>query len=117
MIVLSMASWLALIFATGRSFIPELTAGMAGPLVVGLVSWSLVARTHRAHPERVTKLLVSAFMAKALFFGVYVVLMVRGLSMRPVPFALSLGGYFVALYLIQALSMRRLFMSGGQASA
>src|SRR5262245_34794442 len=116
MVVLSAASWLALIATTGGAFLAEFTAGMAGPLAAVLVSWSLVARTHRTRPERVTHLLLSAFMAKAVFFGAYVVLMVRGLSLQPVPFALALGGYFIALYAMQAFSMRRLFMSGAQAS-
>jgi hypothetical protein len=117
MIVLSLGSWLALVLMAGRQFIPEFTAGLAGPLVVAVVSWTLVARTYRTHPERVTQLLLSGFMAKALFFGVYVVVMVRGVGLEPVPFALSLGGSFVTLFAIQALSMRRLFTPGAHASA
>jgi len=117
MVLLSAASWLALVASTGGAFLVELTAGMAAPLVTTLVSWSLVERTYRRQPERVSQILLAGFMVKAIFFGAYVVLMVRVFSLRPVPFALSLGGYFVALYAIQAFSMRRLFLSGVQASA
>ena len=102
MVLLSATSWLALIASTGGAFFLEFTAGMAAPLLVTIVSWSLVERTYRTRPERVTQILLTGFMIKAVFFGAYVVLMVRGLSVRPAPFALSLGGYFIALYAIQA---------------
>jgi hypothetical protein len=117
MVVLSAASWLALIVSTGGAFLVEFTAGMAAPLLVTIISWSLVERTYRTRPERVTQILLTGFMVKAIFFGAYVLLMVRLLSLRPAPFALSLGGSFIALYAIQAFSMRRLFLSGTHASA
>jgi hypothetical protein len=117
MVVVSTASWLVLVAIAGFDFLPELTAGMAGPLAVALTSWWGVARAHRTNPMRVTNVLLSAFVAKVLFFGVYVVTGVRLLGLRPVPFALCLTGYFVVLYAMQALMMRRLFMSNAQASA
>jgi hypothetical protein len=117
MIALSVASWLILVAIAGLDFFPELTAGMAGPLVVSATSWWLVERTHRTNPAGVTRVLMSAFMVKAVFFAAYVLGVVGLLGARPVPFILSFTGYFVALYATQALLMRRLFASNVQASA
>jgi hypothetical protein len=117
MVVLSVGSWLILLALAGFEFLPEFTAGMAGPLAVTATSWWVVLRTHRRNPAGMTQVLVSAFVVKALFFAVYVVTIVRVAGVRPVPFALCFTGYFVALYAMQALLMRRLFMSNAQASA
>jgi len=117
MVVLSMSTWLVLVAIAGLEFLPEFTAGMVGPLAVALTSWRVVARTHRTNPMRVTHVLLQAFVVKALFFGVYVIGVVRLLGVRPVPFVLCFTGFFVALYAMQALLMRRLFMSNAQASA
>jgi hypothetical protein len=46
-----------------------------------------------------------------VFFGAYVALVLKGLSQPAVPFAVSFTGSFVALYLIEALALRRLFSS------
>ena len=53
--------------------------------------------------------MMAAFGAKMLFVGVYLVVMLRVLDVRPVPFVASFAGYFVALYVIEALYLRRLF--------
>lgn len=117
MVALSVATWTLLVAIAGRDFVPELTAGMAGPLVVVTTSWWLIARTHRTNPAGVTHVLLSAFIGKALFFAAYVIVVVQVLGVRPVPFILAFTGYFVALYATQAMLMRRLFESKVQASA
>ena len=55
--------------------------------------------------------MISAFAGKLIFFGAYVGLAVGVLGVKPVPFALSLTGYFIALHLIEALWLKRLFVS------
>jgi hypothetical protein len=37
--------------------------------------------------------------------------MVKAVAVAPVPFAASFAGYFIALLLIEALSLKRLFAS------
>ena len=44
-----------------------------------------------------------------VFFGVYVVVMLRGVGVRPVPFVLSFAGFFIALHAMEALFLRQLF--------
>jgi hypothetical protein len=85
---------------------------MLGPLFAAVVSWVLMDRASRAGSGRLTSVMMTAFFAKMVFFGTYVVAVMRvpGLELRP--FAVSFTAYFVALYaveawLIQGLSSRR----------
>jgi hypothetical protein len=104
----SIGSWL-LVTAVARAPInPEVLYGMAGPLAASLVTWGLVERVHAAAPQRVMSALVAGFAGKMLFFGVYVVVMLRVLGLRPVPFIVSFTAYFIGLYVLQAMFLRRL---------
>jgi hypothetical protein len=47
--------------------------------------------------------------AKAVIFGAYCWFVLRVLHVRPVPFAVSLAAYFIALYTTQAVYLERLF--------
>jgi hypothetical protein len=94
----------------------EVLFGMAGPLAVTVTSWVLVERTYRQHPERLTSVMVAAFGAKMVFFGVYVAVMLKLFSLRPVPFALSFTAYFIALHLAEAFNLKRLFAEESRAS-
>jgi len=88
---------------------PEALLGMAGPLVAACASWVAVERMHAAAPERVMSVMLTAFMVKMMFFGVYVAGMLRGLELRRTPFVVSFTIYFIALYAMEALFLKRLF--------
>lgn len=103
-------SWLVITWLAG-TLNPELFWGLAGPLLTTVGTWVAVSRTHRVAPERLTGVMMTGFALKAVFFGVYVVVMLRVLEMRPVPFVVSFTGYFIALYAMEALLMRRLLRS------
>jgi hypothetical protein len=83
--------------------------GMLGPLAVVSGTWILMERTYRTNPAALTALMIGAFGFKLVFFGAYVAVMLGLLALRPVPFVASFSGFFVGLYLIEALCMRRLF--------
>jgi hypothetical protein len=85
--------------------------GLAGPLAVAAISWVLMVRTHRRNPGALTGLMIAGFVGKMVFFGAYVAVVIKGLSQPAVPFALSFAGSFIALHLIEALALRRLFAS------
>ena len=53
--------------------------------------------------------MIAAFAAKMVFFGAYVAVMLLALALRPVPFVASFTAYFIALHLIEALCLKRLF--------
>jgi uncharacterized membrane protein YdfJ with MMPL/SSD domain len=53
--------------------------------------------------------MMGGFLGKMVLFGAYVVIVLRGLSVRPVPFVASFTVYFIGLYLVEALYLKRLF--------
>jgi hypothetical protein len=102
---------LAIVSFPGVGSDREVLLGMLAPLVATTGTWVLVERTYRWRPERLTPLMVIAFGAKMVFFGVYVTLMLTVLTLRPVPFVISFTAYFIALYAVEAFYLRRLFES------
>ena len=108
--------WVAILTAVsaallGARFGREIWLGMFAPLMVACGTWVLIERVYKTHPERVTSVMISAFAAKLVFFGAYVGLAIGVLGAKPVPFAASLTGYFIALHVIEALWLKRLFLS------
>jgi hypothetical protein len=89
----------------------EVWLGMFAPLVVVSITWTLTERIYRANPERLTSVMISAFAAKLVFFGAYVGLAIGVLGVKPISFAASLTGYFIALHVIEALWLKRLFVA------
>jgi hypothetical protein len=109
MVGASVGSWLAIAAWSGVSNSREVLFGMLAPLAGAASTWLLVARTFPSRPEMVTPLMVAAFAAKLVFFGVYVTIMLRVLFLRPLPFVASFTTYFIALHLFEALCLQRLF--------
>jgi hypothetical protein len=114
----AVGSWIAIAAIAaglGRPAGGEILAGMIGPLLAASVSWALAERTYTLQPERLTSLMIAAFAGKIVFFGAYVTVALKVLALRPVPFMLSFTGYFIALYLMEALYLRRLFLGPAKA--
>jgi hypothetical protein len=103
--------WLAATAGFGTHAATATFYGMAGPLLVAVVSWVLAEQAYRREPASLTGLMMTGFVAKMVFFGAYVAVVIKGLSQPAVPFAISFTGSFIALYLIEALALRRLFAS------
>jgi hypothetical protein len=89
----------------------EIWLGMLAPLVVVCGTWMLIERVHQRTPERVTSLMIGAFAGKLVFFGAYVGLVIGVLRVQPIPFIVSFTSYFIVLHLIEALYLKRLFVS------
>ena len=95
----------------GARFGREVWLGMFAPLTAVSLTWVLTERVYKAEPERLTSVMIGAFAGKLVFFGAYVGLAIGVLGVKPVPFVASLTGYFIALHLIEALWLKRLFVS------
>jgi hypothetical protein len=108
----SLASALLAIAISGRRSVAGVLLGMLAPLAAVSVSWVLTERTFKRDPQRLSGLMIQAFGAKMLFFGAYVGVMLKIVAVRPMPFVMSFTVYFIALYLTEALLMRRLFAGG-----
>ena len=104
----AIGSWLAVSVAGGDRVNPESFFGMLGPLVAVCASWVTVKRTHQRAPERVMAVMTIWFALKFVYFGAYVVLVVWLLSLRTGPFIVAFVSYFIALYAMQAMFLRRL---------
>lgn len=88
---------------------PEVFWGMAGPLVAGVVTWSVVQRVVSVAPGQLTAVMVKAFAVKMLFFAGYVAVMLRGLGLRPTAFVVGFTAFFVGVYGMEAWLFARLF--------
>jgi hypothetical protein len=84
---------------------------MAGPLAGAVGSWLAYERAHRLAPGTLTKVMIAALAVKMVFFGGYIVMMLRGLDLRPVPLMASFVAYFIALHAMEAFFLRRLLMN------
>jgi len=102
-------SWLVVAAIPGVESDREVLLGMLAPLMGAVGTWVLVARTYWSKPERLTSLMVAAFGAKLVFFGAYVTVMLKVLSVRPLPFVISFTTYFIGLHIFEALCLQRLF--------
>jgi hypothetical protein len=109
MVAASLLSWVALAVLVDTRARTATLFGMLAPLGVTAVSWLMAERAWRRNPESLTPLMIAAFGGKILFFGVYVTVMLKGLSLAPVPFTASFAGYFIALHLAEALALRSMF--------
>lgn len=116
MISVSVVGWLAATALVGPEDARAVLLGMLGPLVATTISWVLSDRTFRRNPLRLTAVMIQAFMAKVVFFALYVAVMLRGLELPVTAFMVSFTTYFIALHFAQALLLRRLFAAGMQAT-
>ena len=110
----AVASAVMAVAIAGRQSAADVLLGMLAPLAAATVSWVLAERTYTREPARLTGLMIGAFGAKMLFFGAYVAVMLEVVGLHPTPFVVSFTSYFIAVYLVEALLMRRLFGAEGR---
>ncbi len=113
---ISILSWFVAAAVLDQQTSREVLFGMLGPLAVAIGAWMLMERTYRRQPERLTGVMAMALVGKMVFFGAYIAVMLRVLSLRTVPFVVSFTSYFIGLLVIQALALRRLLASRTPAS-
>jgi hypothetical protein len=111
MVGAGLVSWLAATLGFGADTAVATFYGMIAPLIVAIVTWRMAEQTYRRNPAALTGLMMAGFVGKMVFFGAYVAVVIKGLSQPAVPFAVSFTGAFIALHLIEALALRRLFAS------
>jgi hypothetical protein len=112
MVAASVASCLIAAALVDSRVHAELLWGMVGPLASAVVSWVVAESTWRQRPQALTSVMIAAFAAKLLFFGIYVAVLIRVAALKPAPFIASFIAYFIGLLFIEALSLRRLLQRG-----
>ena len=111
MTLLGVAIWIGSILL-GVDAQREVRLGVLCPLLVTNAAWVLMERTYKRRPQALTSTIVAAFGFKLVFFGAYLAVMLRWLSLQAVPFVVSFMGSFVALHLMEALFLRHLLQDG-----
>jgi hypothetical protein len=109
MVGVSLTVWIGVTAIVDARTRIDILFGMLGPLIATTGTWVLIRWAHDEHPEQLTGLMIAGFLLKMIFFGGYVGIMLRVWNLRPVPFVASFTGYFIGLYLMEALYLRRLF--------
>src|SRR6516165_10760481 len=97
-------SWVIAALVVDQKTGIEILFGMLGPLAATTGTWVLAERIYRQRVESLTTVMATAFVAKIVFFGAYI-----AVTILLVPFVVSFTSYFIALYLMEALYLRRLF--------
>lgn len=111
----SVLAALALTWIVGTRFRLEIWLGMLAPLVAALASWIAMVR-HRASSTRgMTRLLLQAFAAKAIFFAVYIIALLKNHWVQPTQFVICFAGFYLALHFAEAMGLRRM-QTGGMPS-
>jgi hypothetical protein len=109
MVAASVGTWAGAALIMDRRTSVEMFFGMLGPLAAVSATWVLAEWVYRNRPAELTSLMLAAFLLKMVFFAGYIAIMLRVAGFRPVPFVASFTGYFIALYLMEALYLKRLF--------
>jgi hypothetical protein len=102
------AAWVLVTVTLADRANPEAAWGIAGPLFVAIVSWMAYVRANEVAPERLTRVMITAFALKLIFFSVYVTMAMRVLDLRAAPFVMSFASAFIVLHAMEAFSLRRL---------
>jgi len=83
--------------------------GMAAPLAAGLATILLVEHVTRTNIRLLTHRMTIAFVAKMVFYGLYVSLAIVVVGVDVLPFTISFTLYFAALHVTEALYFKTLF--------
>lgn len=113
MMASSLLSSLAVAALPGVDSDREVLFGMLGPLAGAAATWIVVV-SFVSRPQQLTSLMIAAFAGKLVFFGAYVTVMLKVLSLRPLPFIISFTIYFIGLHLFEALCLQRVFAAPGR---
>lgn len=87
----------------------EIMLGLLAPLVVALGSWRMMESAYRRNPERLSRLMVRAFLGKLVFFAVYLTVTVGAFSLDRTWFIGAFAISFVVLHLTEAVQLQRLY--------
>lgn len=112
MLVGCVAAWAVVAAVLGADVGRDVALGMSGPFAAVAVTWVLVVRAHRRDPAAVTSVLLTAFVGKLIFFGVFIVAIWTAVRPEPTPFIASFTGSFLTLYAVEAVLLGRLSRGG-----
>ena len=116
MLAVGLGAWALATLLSPVAINPAALAGVGGPLLSAALTWVVVARTHAAAPERVTRVMIVGFAVKAVFFAGYVVALLSGAGLDARVFVVSFVTSFLVFHVMEAFSLKKLFAGGGLAA-
>jgi hypothetical protein len=102
----------ASVVGSGEGAVRAVWLGIAGPVVMAGASWTLTTRTWARDKAALLPLMLRAFAVKVMCVVAYVVVMVKVVDARPMPFLLTFIGTYLATHLAEAYCLRRLLAAG-----
>jgi len=93
----------------------EIWLGMFGPMSASVITWMVIDRQKRLNPQKILKYLIQAFVLKFLFFGAYVVVIVKTNQVRPELFVSCFAFFYLALHMAEAFELHRVQAKMGSA--
>ncbi len=105
----SVGLWGLLSAILGPGFVMPGFWGMAGPLLMGVITVELVVRTFNRSPEKLTNMMIKSFAGKMIFYALYVVVVLTTTSLDAMIFVFSFSGFFILLHMVEALYFRAKF--------
>ncbi len=87
----------------------EIFMGMALPLLITLFSISKIKSIYNKNPEGVTSFMMKAFAGKMILYGIFFITIFSFYSFHQLSFVISFAGYFIALYVIEAVLLNSTF--------
>ena len=93
--------------AAGLGAEREIWFGMLAPTLASVVAWTAIERLRRLNPQKILKCLMLSFLIKFLFFGAYIIVVVKTTQVRPGFFVCCFAFFYLALHMTEALELRK----------
>ena len=93
--------------AAGLGAEREIWLGMLGPMLASVVTWMVIGREKNLTQQKMLRCLIQAFVVKFLFFGAYVIVLVKTDQIRPGLFVCCFALFYIALHIAEAFELRR----------
>ena len=107
-IYISMAcvgTW-GLLSAAFPYYVKELFLGMIIPWSISLISIVKTHSVYNLNPEKLINHMTKAMLIKMMSYGLLLIIIFNFISFNPLPFIISFTGYFLALHIIEAFTLR-----------
>ena len=89
----------------------EIFLGMVAPLLLSIVSVLWSESSFKKSPQMLTNTLIKTFIARAIFFALYFILIFTYYDFEQIPFIISFTSFFMIFYAIEALFLQKLIKS------
>ena len=93
------------------NYFSEIFLGMVAPLLLSIVSILWSESSFKKSPQILTNTLIKTFIARAIFFALYFILIFTYYDFEQIPFIISFTSFFMIFYVIEALFLQKLIKS------